>query len=392
MLLKSISKKNEHNEIPKSIQKLVKQNMILARLLSFLSSRIDLFNPPILESLPSFDETKLTFTKETETNLIKTLKPVNLLEEQAFILWLARQNVKKRSNQFNQKLLNGTQYFLKLIDLETDLRFEAANACIVNDDFYDDDHFKGLEVDWLQTNEQTLTYKKPDKLKPFEITNELIKKIYELFYQMVFEIGYFGFDFTKENLALTDDHKIVLLDYSSIIKIKPEKQSLLTDLLITLLNNDYQKTILAVSSNFKINHADHLLNRLASKTYILEKFEVLLQETTIDFPEYFLFWRGLQSIKKLAASLELNEAVLDNELKAFLLNQNQASLFTRKKLTKLPDFVPELTADLITRASKKPKYFFQTDSKCSSSKKESALFFVFLWLLLLMIIVWFLII
>ncbi|MGD9637468.1 MAG: AarF/UbiB family protein [Alphaproteobacteria bacterium] len=389
-------------EYPLIIDELCSENPVLARLLSFFSCRIDLFDNNILNKLPSFKNTSLSETKENQLQITKSLKNLkNFAADNAFILWLLTENINKKPNKFNLRLLQATKYFLEKIDFETDLRFEAANACAIFDDFYSDDNFKAFDVDWIKTDYNVLVYEKQEELEPIKIKEldiDLIKTFYTIFFKMVFARGYFNFDFTKNNIALTKDHKFVLLDYSSVIKINTDERVILGEIFLKLLDSDYEGIIkLIETKNWGYFKGDSsFIGLMEKKTGLFDKLETLCKSSlNFDFylpNEIFMVWLGLKNIRKLSSKLNVDEDDIYNQLKDILLKEKK-SLFAhqKEKTTKYPEFKDKIKVGLQKKAllsseKEKKKYFFQTDDEPKCRPRKKRVNSMLLWVTILIIL------
>lgn len=140
--------------------------------------------------------------------------------------------------------------FEETVRIEMDLRFEAAAAEELRDNFADEPHFRVPAVDWQRTSEHVLTLErvsgaridKPDGIKDLGLDPiEIVRTSAEVFFRMVFHHGFFHADMHPGNLFVADDGTIIAMDFGIMGRIDAATRRHLGEMLLGFLTRDYKR-------------------------------------------------------------------------------------------------------------------------------------------------------
>ena len=140
--------------------------------------------------------------------------------------------------------------FAETVRLEMDLRFEAASAQELAENFAGDPAFRVPAVDWQRTSEHVLTLERvsgarvddPAGVRALGLDPaEVVKTAAEAFFTMVFRHGFFHADMHPGNLFVRGDGSIVALDFGIMGRIDAATQRNLGEMLLGFLSRDYRR-------------------------------------------------------------------------------------------------------------------------------------------------------
>jgi ubiquinone biosynthesis protein len=136
------------------------------------------------------------------------------------------------------------------VQLEMDLRFEAAAAAELADNFRGDDGFKVPAVDWLRTGKRVMTLERVSGLPVDERqaileaghdVDEILRKAAEAFFNQVFRDGFFHADMHPGNLFVDGDGNLVAVDFGIMGRVDKSTRRFLGEMLIGFLTGNYRR-------------------------------------------------------------------------------------------------------------------------------------------------------
>ncbi len=142
------------------------------------------------------------------------------------------------------------ELFAETVNLELDLRLEAAAASELARNFADDPDFKVPDVDWQRTRRRVFTLEwldgtRPDDREVVRIAghdpDEVVRKSAVIFFQQVFRDGFFHADMHPGNVLILHDGRIAPLDFGIMGRLDLPTRHILADVLSSLLSSDYQQ-------------------------------------------------------------------------------------------------------------------------------------------------------
>lgn len=140
--------------------------------------------------------------------------------------------------------------FEETVRIEMDLRFEAAAAEELRENFSDEPRFSVPAVDWQRTSERVLTLERvsgaridrPDDVKALGLEPvDIVQTSAEVFFRMVFHHGFFHADMHPGNLFVADDGTIIAMDFGIMGRIDAPTRRHLGEMLLGFLTRDYKR-------------------------------------------------------------------------------------------------------------------------------------------------------
>lgn len=193
---------------------------------------------------------------------IKVLKPnirrhfkqnIDLLRK---IFIFAEKNIQQANKS---KILKVIELLEKISNFELDLRFEAAAASEVADNFKEIDMLYIPKVYWKFSSKDVLVtewvngYKiySTEELKKNNIKTDLIlKHLAKIFFLQVIKYGFFHGDLHPGNIIITKDQKIAMVDFGIMGRLSYLNRIYVGNVWKSFLNQDYKQ---AASIHFKAN-------------------------------------------------------------------------------------------------------------------------------------------
>ena len=167
-----------------------------------------------------------------------------------FFFWMAGLAERYAPKLRRLRPIEGVETFAATTRLEMDLRFEAAAAQEMAENFAGDSTFKVPGVDWQRTAEHVLTLERvagtrvDDRaavvaagLDPVAV----VKTAGEAFFKMVFRHGFFHADMHPGNLFVTNAGVIIAMDFGIMGRVDPATQKTLGEMLLGFLTRDYKR-------------------------------------------------------------------------------------------------------------------------------------------------------
>ncbi|MFY7959424.1 MAG: AarF/UbiB family protein, partial [Elsteraceae bacterium] len=142
------------------------------------------------------------------------------------------------------------EQFGKDLKFETDLRFEAAAAAELAENFAGDPGFRVPKVDWRRTAKRVLTLERVagervDDPATLVATGRDPRKVMEnaanAFFNQVFRDGFFHADMHPGNSFVAEDNAIIAIDFGIMGRLDRQTRYFLADMLMAFLSGDYRK-------------------------------------------------------------------------------------------------------------------------------------------------------
>ncbi len=217
---------------------------------------------PVEELFASFDDEPVAaasiaqvhfaITSDGEEVAVKVLRPAI---EAAFerdldlMRWLARVALRAKPDFKRLKPVEVVREFATLVELEMDLRIEAAAASELAENFAGDDSFVLPKVDWARTARRVLTTSRihgipVDERRRLRDAGHDLDRLSEnaatIFFKQVFRDGFFHADPHPGNLFVTEDGALAAVDFGIMGRIDRETRFYLVDMLLGFLTGDYR--------------------------------------------------------------------------------------------------------------------------------------------------------
>lgn len=224
---------------------------------------VDELGTPLDQQFISFDDEPVAAASIAQVHFaiaadgrevaVKVLRP-NV--EQAFkrdidlLYWLAEWAELTQPKLRRLRMIESVKTFEDSVVLEMDLRFEAAAAAELAENFRGDDTFRVPAVDWLRTGKRVLTlervYGTPvDEVEAIEAAghdrDEVLRKCAEAFFNQVFRDGFFHADMHPGNLFVDASGNLVAVDFGIMGRVDTATRRFLGEMLIGFLNGNYRR-------------------------------------------------------------------------------------------------------------------------------------------------------
>jgi len=163
--------------------------------------------------------------------------------------WLARVALRAKPDFKRLKPVEVVREFAAVVELEMDLRIEAAAASELAENFAGDDSFVLPKVDWARTARRVLTTSRIHGIPVDERQrlkeaghdlDRLSKLAATIFFKQVFRDGFFHADPHPGNLFVTEDGALAAVDFGIMGRIDRETRLYLVDMLLGFLTGDYR--------------------------------------------------------------------------------------------------------------------------------------------------------
>jgi ubiquinone biosynthesis protein len=165
-------------------------------------------------------------------------------------LWLARLTERTQPALRRLKPVQVVETLTQSVQLEMDLRFEAAAASELAENFAGDPSFRVPRIDWLRTGRTVLTTERiagirvDDRealLAAGHSIEDILRNAAGAFFKQVFRDGFFHADLHPGNIFVDSDGALAVVDLGIMGRLDRETRYYLADMLIGFLSGDYRR-------------------------------------------------------------------------------------------------------------------------------------------------------
>lgn len=221
------------------------------------------FDQTIDELFLSFDDTAIAaasiaqvhfaVTREGEEVAVKVLRPDI---EKAFhgdlelFFWGARLLERTRPELRRLKPVESVATLARSVEMEMDLRFEAAAADELRENFLTDRSIFVPRIDWLRTGQRVMCTERVHGISFGDIpaikaaghdTLEILRKTAETFFYQAFRDGFFHADMHPGNLFVLPDGTVAIVDFGIMGRLNQTTRRHLAEMLMSFLTRDYRR-------------------------------------------------------------------------------------------------------------------------------------------------------
>ncbi len=218
---------------------------------------------PLTELYGSFDETPVAaasiaqvhfaVTAEGEPVAVKILRPgveAKFANDIELFGWMARVIERVMPSARRLHLPEAVATFADTVVQEMDLRFEAAAAAEMADNFTGDEEFRIPAIDWQRTARRVMTLERVSGISIDEVAAlqaagheplEIVRKSATTFFNMVFRDGFFHADLHPGNLFVGSDGQLIAVDFGITGRVDEPTRKLLAEMLLGFLNGNYRR-------------------------------------------------------------------------------------------------------------------------------------------------------
>jgi ubiquinone biosynthesis protein len=164
--------------------------------------------------------------------------------------WLARLIERTTPSLRRLKPVEVVETLAQSVQLEMDLRFEAAAASELAENFAGDPAFRVPQVDWPRTGRTMLT---TERIAGIRVDDrealvaaghsipDLLRSAADAFFKQVFRDGFFHADLHPGNVFVAADGALAVVDFGIMGRLDRQTRYYLADMLIGFLTGDYRR-------------------------------------------------------------------------------------------------------------------------------------------------------
>ncbi len=208
---------------------------------------------PVPIAAASIAQVHFAVTSEGAEVAVKVLRPEvreAFARDFEVFYWLAELIERTQPSIRRLKPVEAVGAFEQTVEMEMDLRFEAAAAAEFADNFADDPSFRIPAVDWRRTSQRVLTVERVhgiaiderDALLNIGIEpREVVARTANAFFNMVFRDGFFHGDLHPGNMFVGPKGEVILVDFGITGRVDHQTRRYLGEMLLGFLTADYRR-------------------------------------------------------------------------------------------------------------------------------------------------------
>jgi ubiquinone biosynthesis protein len=192
-------------------------------------------------------------TSEDADVAVKVLRPgiaAALGRDLDLFLWLATLAERRAPALRRLKPVDVVRTLADIVAVEMDLRFEAAAASELGENFAGDPDFYVPQVDWRRTGRSVLTLERVSGVRIDDraaieaaghATDAVLGKAASAFFKQVFRDGFFHGDMHPGNMFVTPSGALGVVDFGIMGRLDRATRFYLADMLLGFLSGDYRR-------------------------------------------------------------------------------------------------------------------------------------------------------
>lgn len=201
----------------------------------------------------SIAQVHMAVTSDGEDVAVKVLRPGvehTFARDIALFYWLAGWVERLLPSMRRLRFVDSVHAFEDSVTMEMDLRFEAAAAAEMAENFAGDPTFTIPTIDWQRTGRRVLTLERIhgisiDEVEALEAAGHdrvaVVEKAADAFFNMVFRDGFFHADMHPGNLFVGENGQLIAVDFGITGRVDKQTRRFLGEMLLGFLNGDYRR-------------------------------------------------------------------------------------------------------------------------------------------------------
>jgi ubiquinone biosynthesis protein len=221
------------------------------------------FGRPLSSLFASFDDTPVAAASIAQVHFavtmdghevaVKVLRPGiarAMARDLDLFLWLARLTERTQPGLRRLKPVEVVETLAQSVQLEMDLRFEAAAASELAENFAGDPSFRVPQVDWQRTGRTVLTTERIAGIRVDDRAalvaaghsiDALLRNAAGAFFKQVFRDGFFHADLHPGNMFVDAASALAVVDFGIMGRLDRQTRYYLADMLLGFLSGDYRR-------------------------------------------------------------------------------------------------------------------------------------------------------
>ncbi|MDD9916763.1 MAG: AarF/UbiB family protein, partial [Rhodospirillaceae bacterium] len=192
-------------------------------------------------------------THDGDLVAVKVLRPgieARFRQDIELFLWLARLIERTRPALRRLRPLEVVRTFEASVNIEMDLRLEAAAASELRENTENDSGFRVPKIDWVRTGRRVMTLERIEGIRIDDLAaleaagfapRDILRRSAESFFNQVFRDGFFHADIHPGNMFVTADGTLCPVDFGIMGRLDRKTRNYLADMLIGFLDRDYKR-------------------------------------------------------------------------------------------------------------------------------------------------------
>jgi ubiquinone biosynthesis protein len=221
------------------------------------------FEQPLPTLFAAFDDTAVAAASIAQVHFaittdgaevaVKVLRPGiarAMARDLDLFLWLAHLAERTQPHLRRLKPVEVVETLAQSVQLEMDLRFEAAAASELAENFAGDTGFRVPRIDWLRTGRTVLTTERIGGIRVDDRAalvaaghdvDAVLRNAASAFFKQVFRDGFFHADLHPGNMFVDEDGALAVVDFGIMGRLDRQTRYYLADMLIGFLTGDYRR-------------------------------------------------------------------------------------------------------------------------------------------------------